>query len=79
MSKRTWKAWPGRIATELNGVSGVAGIGGTIMGVGGWAVLSGTMAAILGGGGLAVAAAAFGYAIVKAIPPAMRRPETLLV
>lgn len=78
MLKRRWKSWPGRVLTELNGVSGLAGLGGTAMGVAGWTILSGTAAAVLSGGGAVLAFGAFGYAIWNAVPSATRTPESLV-
>lgn len=79
LPKRDWKAWPGRIPGELNGVSGVAGIGGAAMGVAGATVLAGTAAATaLMFGGLAVVVGVSGYALLKAVPPKYLRPQDLV-
>ena len=45
------------------------------MGVAGFTPLAGTAAPLLMGVGASVAVAAFGYAVYKAIPPVLRRPE----
>ncbi len=66
--KRTWFKWPGRIAQELNGVSGIAAIGGTAIGAGGLTFLAGTAAVLMTGGGALVLAGAVGYAVVKGLP-----------
>jgi len=69
---------PGRFANELNGVSGIAGVGGTAIGIAGWTALAGTAGTILMSSGLAISVFAFGYAIVKAIPPTFKRSEDLI-
>jgi hypothetical protein len=76
--KRRWAQWPSRIAEELNGVSGVAGVGGGIMGIGSWTLLGGNMALMLAATGTVITIGAFGYAIYKAVPPLMKRPEDLV-
>ncbi|MEO6824911.1 MAG: hypothetical protein ABI167_09375 [Nitrosospira sp.] len=76
--KRRWAQWPSRIAEELNGVSGVAGVGGGIMGIGSWTLLGGNMALMLAATGTVITIGAFGYAIFKAVPPLMKRPEDLV-
>jgi hypothetical protein len=72
--KRRWTQWPGRTARELNGVAGVAGLGGVALGAGGLATVAGTAALALTGVGTAVVLAATGYAIYQAIPPVTKSP-----
>lgn len=76
--QRRWSQWPKRVANELNGVSGVAGVGGAAVGIASWSLLAGTAAFALSGAGAIITVGAFGYALVKAIPPAIRRPEDLV-
>jgi hypothetical protein len=76
--RRRWGTWLGRTAQELNVVSGVAGVGGTIASIASWTVFSGVTAVVLSGGGAAIALGAFGYAVWKATPPVMKRPEELV-
>jgi hypothetical protein len=76
--KRRWVQWPSRIAEELNGVSGVAGVGGGIIGIASWTLLGGNMALMLAATGTVITIGAFGYAIYKAVPPLMKRPEDLV-
>jgi hypothetical protein len=78
MEHRRWKLWPNRISNELNGVSGLAGVGGTAIGVAGWAVLAGTAGTILMGGGAILAGGAFVYAIYKAVPPVLKHAPDLV-
>lgn len=73
--KRRWGLWPSRIAGELNGISGVAGVGGTAMGVAAWTALAGAAATTLMTGGATLAVGAVGYAIYTAVPPKLRSPE----
>ncbi|EGW22673.1 GTPase domain-containing protein [Methylobacter tundripaludum] len=74
--KRRWKLWPSRIASKLNGISGVAGVGGTAMGIAGWTALAGTaIATSLMAGGAILAGGAMVHAVYKAIPPRLKRPE----
>jgi hypothetical protein len=77
--KRRWRQWPGRAAGELNGVSGVAGVGGIVLGAGGYGLgLAGTAALFTGIGGAVIVVGAVGYALFRAIPPLTRRPEDLI-
>ena len=73
--KRRWSLWPKRIGSELNGVSGIAGVGGTAMGIAGISILAGPAAIALTTAGAAIAVGAAGYAVWKAVPPVMRKPE----
>ncbi|WP_138481514.1 GTPase domain-containing protein [Dyadobacter bucti] len=76
---RNWKSWGPRFANELNGIAGVTGIGGTLMGVSGVTIFSGTaLASALSGGGVFLAVGTFVYAIVKAFPVSKRKAEDLL-
>jgi hypothetical protein len=77
-AKRQWMEWPGRAAQELNGVSGVAGLGGIAISAGGLAILTGTAALALTGAGGVIVAAAVGYALVKGMPPPRRNPQDLV-
>jgi hypothetical protein len=76
--KRRWKNWPKRLTTELNGVSGIAGVGGTALSVAGWTAVTGPVGIVLGGLGIVIAAGAFGHAIWKSIPPQLQKPEDLV-
>lgn len=69
------REWAHRTKEELNGVGGLASLGGTALGAGGLTFLSGTAAFALSGGGAAIVLIAIGYAAVKAYPPNMRRAE----
>lgn len=76
--RRRWAEWPHRVAEELNGVSGIAGFGGAIVGTASWTLLGGNIALVLAAIGVLITVGAFGYAIYKAIPPLMKRPEDLV-
>jgi hypothetical protein len=76
--KRRWGLWPRRITNELNGIGGLAGVGGTAIGIAGWTALAGTAATVLMSGGAVIAVGAFGYAMYKAVPPPLRRPEDVI-
>lgn len=77
--KRNWKSWGKRTKDELNGYSGVAGAGGSIMGIGGVlaSILGGVSSTVLivSGVGILLAVSAGGYALYKAIPPFYKSPE----
>lgn len=76
---RNWKSWRKRTADELNGIAGVTGIGGTLMGAAGLTVFAGTAAAsALSGGGALIAVGTVLYAAWKAIPPILMQPEQLV-
>ena len=76
--KRAWRSWPKRVAAELNGVSGVAGIGGAALSAGSFTFLAGSLATGITGIGAAVLVCATGYAAFKAIPPAYRSANELV-
>lgn len=76
--RRRWAQWPKRISHELNGLSGVAGLGGVALGAGGLSFLAGTAAFVFTGLGAVVVVGATSYAAYKAIPPSMRRAEDLV-
>jgi len=48
------------------------------MGIGSWTLLGGNMALMLAATGTVITIGAFGYAIYKAVPPLMKRPEDLV-
>lgn len=76
--KRHWGRWPKQAKEELNGISGLAGVGGTVIGIGGLTLLAGPAAlvcAVLGG---TITVGAVGYALVKAVPPRLKSPEDLV-
>lgn len=75
---RRWSLWPKRTAYELNGISGLAGLGGAAFGVGTWAAVSGPVGLVLSGAGLLITAGTLGYAIFRAVPPKLRRADTLV-
>ncbi len=75
MQRRNWRSWPGRIAEELNGVGGVSGIGGAILGAAGLTFFAGpTAIALATFGGIWFIGSA-GYAVYQAVPPVRWRPE----
>src|SRR5712672_897833 len=76
--KRRWRSMPGRLSENLNGVSGVAGLGGAAFGVASWTLLAGTVAATLSGVGVVITAGAVGYAAWKAIPPQLKPAADLV-
>jgi Ethanolamine utilisation - propanediol utilisation len=76
--KRLWKNWPKQLTTELNSVSGIAGVGGTALSVAGWTAVAGTVGIAFGVLGIAIAAGALGHAIWKSIPPQLQKPEDLV-
>lgn len=76
--KRRWKDWPKRVANELNGTSGIAGAGGTLLTIGGWALLPSVAAVVTSGVGVLITAGAMGVAAWKAIPPKFRNPIDLV-
>jgi hypothetical protein len=78
LERRRWGHLPRRIAHELNGLSGVAGAGGTITAVGALSILAGTAGLVVSGIGVALAVGAAGYAVYRAIPPKLRRPEEVV-
>jgi hypothetical protein len=75
--RRRWSMFPQRIKEELNSIAGVAGVGGAALGVAG-VILTNPIAPVLVGLGILFCGPAFGYAIYKAIPPILRRPEDLV-
>lgn len=76
--RRRWSQWPQRITEELNGVSGVAGVGGAIMSIASWTLLGGNTALVTTVIGTLITAGASGYAVYRAVPPLMRRPQDLV-
>jgi hypothetical protein len=70
--QREWGTWPRRISDQLNGVSGIAGVGGAVVSAAGWGLLAGLPATILTVTGLGIAALASGYALKKSIPPKIK-------
>jgi hypothetical protein len=76
--KRQWGTWPRRISDQLNGVSGIAGVGGAVVSAAGWTLLAGLPATVLTVTGLGIAVLASGYAIAKAIPPQIKRAVDLV-
>lgn len=48
------------------------------MGIGSWTLLGGNMALMLAATGTVITIGAFGYAVYKAVPPLMKRPEDLV-
>ncbi len=78
LGKRKWTAWGGRLREELNGVSGIAGVGGTVITVASLAVFTGAAAVAIGTGGAVLAFGAVGYAMYKAVPPRLRKPEDVV-
>jgi len=77
LPKRRWVKWPGRTAQELNGVAGVAGLGGIAVGASSLAFL-GSAALALTGVGTIFVVGAVGYAVVKAFPPRVLSPDELV-
>lgn len=75
--KRLWGRWPARFSDKLNGISGLAGLGGAAIGVAGWSVLAGTAAFAMTGLGIAITVGTVALAAVKAIPPRLKSPEDL--
>ena len=75
--KRRWSRLPKRLLGELNSVSGLAGVGGTAIGIGGAAVAGITGTVILSSGAV-IAIGAFGYAAYRAIPPVLSSPQDLV-
>lgn len=69
MAGRRWRLWPGRFRDELNGTSGLAGVGGTLLSIGGWQMLTGPIAIGLMGSGVTIATLAVLAAVAKALPP----------
>jgi hypothetical protein len=79
MSKRRrWSEWPKRSLSELNAYSGLASVGGVAFSISSWALLAGTASTILTGVGLVISVGAFGVAVVRAIPPALKQAEDLV-
>jgi hypothetical protein len=78
VAARRWRQWPGRTVQELNGVSGVAGLGGIAIGAGSFAVLTGAAALALTGVGAVIVGGAAVYAAVRGIPPVLRPAEELV-
>jgi hypothetical protein len=76
-ASRRWRTWPKRFKDEVNGISGVAGIGGTAMAVGSWALVTGPVGVGLVIGGLVLSGVSVAYASIKAIPPQLLRPEAV--
>jgi hypothetical protein len=76
--RRPWKLWPSRTVQELNGVSGVATLGGIAIGAGGLTILTGAAALALTGAGALIVAGAFGYAVVRGMPPKFKLPQELV-
>jgi hypothetical protein len=76
--RRRWSQWPRRISEQLNGVSGVAGVGGLATSLAGWSLLAGNVALALTGVGAATTAAALGYAVYKSVPPPLKHPLDLV-
>ncbi len=80
-SKRRWKEWPTRMRDELNGTSGVATVGGSILSVlsfVGLSAVSGAAAVVTGGVGVVIAVGAVGLAGWKAIPPKLKDASNLV-
>ena len=77
-AKRRWKQWPGRTFQELNGLSGIAGLGGIAIGAGGLTFLAGAAAVALTGVGAVIVVGAVSAAIAKGMPPLLKRPEELV-
>lgn len=75
---RRWMKWPGRAAEELNSVSGVAGLGGSVVGLAGWSLAAGGLATALTYGGALIVIASVGVAIVRSLPSVIKRPEDLV-
>ncbi len=65
---RRWTDWPARTVKELNGVSGIAGLGGIAIGAGSLTFLTGAVALTLTGVGAVVVVGAVATAVVKALP-----------
>lgn len=63
---------------ELNGVSGIAGVGGVAVGAGSLTFLSGTAALAVTGLGAFLVVGAIGYAVYRATPQPLQRPEDLV-
>lgn len=78
MRKRKWSQWPARVARELNGVSGLASIGGIGVGAGSLTFLAGAEALVLTGIGAITVTGAVIYAVYNAVPPPAQRPEDLV-
>jgi len=76
--RRRWAQWPGRISQELNGVSGLASLGGIAITAGSLTFLAGTAALALTGVGTTIVFGAIGYAAFKAVPPRMQHPNHLV-
>jgi hypothetical protein len=76
--KRRWSVWPKRAAAELNGVGGVASVGGAALGFAGWSLLAGSGAAALSGIGAVITVGAFGYALYRSVPPKLTPVEAMV-
>ncbi len=78
LNARRWTKWPGRAVGELNTVSGVAGLGGSVISLAGWSFTTGVMATGLTYGGALIVLLSLGTALVRSIPPAIKKPEDLV-
>jgi GTPase SAR1 family protein len=76
--RRNWTQYPARVSQQLNGVSGVAGVGGAAVGVAGLSLVTGVLSTVLVTGGLGITMVSLLYAIFKAVPPKFREPQELV-
>lgn len=79
--KRPWRLWIGRWIQELNGTSGLAGLGGlclAIVSFMGGNASSDKIAAFTGWLGIVITLVAIGIAACRAIPPKFRHPTDLV-
>jgi hypothetical protein len=73
---RRWSQWPKRTISELNGTSGLAGVGGVILGA--VSLAAGPAAIALGIAGGIIVVGSVGYAVVRAIPNPRKSPSELV-
>ena len=77
-AKSRWKFFFSQLPRELNGVSGLGSVGGTVLSVAGWATVTGPVGIALAGVGGLIAVGAFGHAVKQAIPAKALKPEDLV-
>lgn len=77
-SARRWLSWPKRTSDQLNGVAGVAGLGGVVFCIGTWVAISGPVGVVLASTGLVITLGTLGYAMYRAVPPKQTRATAMV-